>query len=166
MSTSEKRIMRAPPTNHPLTMFTTRFARFTGDSSGQSEPLLSSFDEPPTTVSIIAQPVNAAGNNNTVGGVGGRHTSSSSGSSGSRNGSTASAQQVTMAATNGGSGSGSGNSSSGGGAPPPANEHNPITSSVVPGSPLLIHYDEVGCVCVVVKQGVHVCLHVLCAHRF
>lgn len=28
---------------------------FSGDTSGQSEPLLSSFDEPPTTVSISSQ---------------------------------------------------------------------------------------------------------------
>lgn len=31
------------------------FEHVLGDTSGQSEPLLSSFDEPPTAVSIISQ---------------------------------------------------------------------------------------------------------------
>lgn len=102
--------------------------RTSGDTSGQSEPLLSSFDEPPTTVSNIAHGADVAGIHAGTGcGDVGRHASNSSGSSGSRNGSTASAHQVLMAP----------NQSGVGGAQP--NEHDPITT----GAPLLIHYDEV-----------------------
>lgn len=148
-----------------------------GDTSGQSEPLLSSFDEPPTTISIIAQPTvasNATGaaaaaaaadfvssdshadgrkcngvcNGGGVG-VGGANSSGSSDGVGSHNG-----------CRQGGTGSAQqhhqqvtmATNGSAVGAPS-TNEHNPITStSAQPNSPpLLIHYDNDGdkvCSCV------------------
>lgn len=132
----------------------------TGDTSGQSEPLLSSFDEPPTTVSIIAQPAAGASNTATTqyhhqisdtaaaaavhtsghssSGANSSHSNSLSGSSNaSRTGSNASTHQVLIGTNNG--------SITAAAAPASAvqtNEHNPITFTL-PGSTMLIHYDEV-----------------------
>lgn len=136
-----------------------------GDTSGQSEPLLSSFDEPPTTISIIAQPT--ASNNATagtdfvssdahadgrkcngvcngnggilvVGGVGGNSSDGVGSHNGSRQGGAGSAQQHHQQVTMAANGSAV--------SAPSTNEHNPITStSAQPTSPpLLIHYDHDG----------------------
>lgn len=125
----------------------------TGDTSGQSEPLLSSFDEPPTTVSIIAQPAAGAANthhhhqisgtaavhnsSHSSSGTNSSHSNSLSGSSNaSRTGSNASTHQV-LIGTNNGSITAAASASA-----VQTNEHNPITPTL-PGSTMLIHYDEV-----------------------